>query len=237
VRGFDKRGVTFARPVKRGPRGPRLPGPATRGFPTFDPTEPNGDFEGELEYPVDDEPVSPWDQHATRFPIARNGYDCAFVDEHVAGLERDLTEMDRELAELRARTPSGNEVAAEIQRIGEQTSTILLEAHDKAHETTRDAQAQADRCIADAASNAIAITEDANRQLRQLEGDMTSLRHERERLLEDIRNLASALSSVAEQAADRFPADRENELLHAKAAPEPTDEDTSEREHFDAEAT
>jgi cell division septum initiation protein DivIVA len=237
VRGFDKRGVTFARPVKRGSRGSRLPGPATRSFPTFDPTDPNGDFEGELEYPIDSDPGSQGDQGAARFPIARNGYDCAFVDEHVAGLERELAELDRELAELRTRASSGTEVAAEIRRIGEQTSTILLEAHDKAQETTRDAQAQADRCIADAATNAIAITEDANRQLRQLEGDMTSLRRERERLLEDLRNLASALSSVAEQAADRFPASPENACPDPKAASEATDEDTSEHQLFDAEAT
>ncbi len=236
MRGFDKRGVTFARPAKRGSRGSRLPGPDTRSFFTFDQTEPNGEFEGE-EYPIEGEPVSPRDQGVARFPIARNGYDCAFVDEHVAGLERDLAELDRELTELRASTPSGTEVAAEIKRIGEQTSTILLEAHDKAQETTRQAQAQADRCIADAASNAIAITEDANRQLRQLEGDMSSLQRERERLLEDVRNLASTLSSVAEQAAERFPPDPENASPRPEASSEATGEDTSERQPFDAEAS
>ena len=62
--------------------------------------------------------------------MARQGYDCVAVDEHVADLERELIELDRELADLRARTPSGRQVEAEIHRIGEQTSTILLAAHD-----------------------------------------------------------------------------------------------------------
>jgi cell division septum initiation protein DivIVA len=142
-----------------------------------------------------------------RFAITRQGYDCAAVDEHIAELERELVDLDRELAELRARTSSGGEVAAEIQRIGEQTSKILLAAHDEAHETTCRAQEQADRCLADAAANAIAITEGANRKLREMEREKTSLARERSRLLEDIRGVASALSSVADDAADRFPAE------------------------------
>ncbi|MBV9050309.1 MAG: DivIVA domain-containing protein, partial [Solirubrobacterales bacterium] len=135
----------------------------------------------------------------------RQGYDCEAVDEYVSDLEQELIELDRELAELRTRTSSSGEVQAEIERIGEQTSKILLAAHDQAQETTRRAQAEADRCISDAASNAVAITEDANRQLRQLEADKRSIRGERTRLLEDIRNLATALSSLAEDAAGRFP--------------------------------
>jgi hypothetical protein len=137
--------------------------------------------------------------------MARQGYDCVAVDEHVADLERELIELDQELVALRARASSDRHVEAEIQRIGEQTSSILLAAHDKAQETTKAAQAEADRCMADAAANALAITEDANRQLRELEGEMTALKVTRKRLLEDVRGIAGSLTSIADDAGDHFP--------------------------------
>jgi hypothetical protein len=135
-----------------------------------------------------------------RFPIARQGYDCVAVDDHIAELERELADLDDELVQLRSRTPVENEVAAEIHRIGEQTSSILLAAHDKAQETTRRAQDEAERCVADAAANALAITEGANRQLREIEREMGDLSRQRKLLVQDIRNIAGALSSLAEEA-------------------------------------
>ncbi len=152
--------------------------------------------------------VPPTDEHAVfpRFPMARQGYDCVAVDEHVGDLERELMELDQELAQLRARVTSDRQVEAELQRIGEQTSSILITAHDTAQETTKAAQAEADRCLADAAANALAITEDATRQLRELEGEMTALKVTRQRLLEDVRDIAGSLSSIAEDAGERFPA-------------------------------
>ena len=50
-----------------------------------------------------------------------------------------------------------------------------MAAHEKAQETTQTAQSEADRCVADAAANALAITEDANRQLREIEGEKHGL--------------------------------------------------------------
>jgi vacuolar-type H+-ATPase subunit H len=118
-----------------------------------------------------------------------------------------VAELERELAQLRAAERSDNSVAAEIERIGEQTSAILLVAHDKAQETTRQAQEQADRCVADAATNAVAITEEASRRLRQLDSETDSVWRERARLIDDVRNVSSALASLAQEASDRFPAE------------------------------
>ena len=209
MKAFDKPDPKFEEPAKRRPQGSLLGDLGDRLTKTFSMSErsettpkPNG----RTEPPFDAEkPPSPEQVTAPRFSIVRQGYDCEAVDEYVSDLEQELIELDRELAELRTRTTSSGEVQAEIERIGEQTSKILLAAHDQAQETTRRAQAEADRCISDAASNAVAITEDANRQLRQLEADKRSIRGERTRLLEDIRNLATALSSLAEDAAGRFP--------------------------------
>jgi hypothetical protein len=78
-------------------------------------------------------------------------------------------------------------------------------AHDKAHETTRLAQEQADRCVADAASNAVALTEDAKRRLQSLDMETDTVWQERTRLLDDARAVGAALIALIDEAEARFP--------------------------------
>ena len=147
---------------------------------------------------------------APRFAVGPFGYNRAAVDEYISDLERELEALRHERP---APLMSINE---EIERIGEQTASILVVAHDQAHETTRRAQQQAnetirraqeqaDRCIADAASNAVETTERAKRQLRELDNETDGVWRERIRLLEDARSTGSALIALAEQATERFP--------------------------------
>lgn len=100
-----------------------------------------------------------------RFPITRRGYDRAVVDERFAELEQEVIELDRELANVHASTPPDNDAAADTDRIGKQVSAILIAAHESADETTRVAQAEADRRIADAESRVRSLTEAPNREL------------------------------------------------------------------------
>jgi cell division septum initiation protein DivIVA len=144
------------------------------------------------------------------FPVGRLGYNRIAVDARIA-------ELEAELEELRAIPPQPS-ITEEIERLGEQTASILVVAHDqasqttrvaeeKAKETTRLAQEQADRCIADAASNAVAITEKAKRELRELDEETDNVWHERTRLLDDARTVGQALITLAEEAKARFPAE------------------------------
>jgi hypothetical protein len=135
-----------------------------------------------------------------RFPVGPFGYNRAAVD-------RYLIEVERELAELRNQRPEGMSINEEIERLGEQTASILVVAHDQAHETRRLAQEQADRCIADAAANAVALTERAKRQLGELDNETDAVWRERRRLIEDVRITATALVTLAEDAIERFPED------------------------------
>lgn len=218
---FDRPGVTLDEPVKRRPAGSRLGDLGDRLARTLgglDRTKadlPTDEHNGHLEYPVAAETEDSWEPLAPRFPTARHGYHRAAVDERVS-------ELERELADLRARTP--NAVEAEIERIGEQTAAILRVAHEQAEETLRLAQAQADSCVANAASNAIAITEGAKRELRQLDGETDCIWRERARLIEDVRAVAGALSSVAEDAAGRFEAEPERVESPHPVAVEPRDQ-------------
>jgi hypothetical protein len=142
-----------------------------------------------------------------RFPLVRYGYSQADVDRRQDELERDLADREREVKELREQVKPPMSITEEIERIGEQTASILVVAHDQAHETTRRAQEQADRCIADAAANAVAITAEAKERLRELDDETDSVWRERERLLEDTRAVSERLGTLVDEALARFPAD------------------------------
>lgn len=210
---FNRRDAVLKGPAERRSRFGDLGDRLTKAFskPEHPRTRPSGPKTRALADHPDERPREvAWDEPLPRFPIARQGYDPGAVDEHIAELEQELMDLDRELAEVRARTPAKGAVAAEMERIGEQTSAILIAAHEQAKEITSRAQEQADRCIADAASNAVTTTADAQRQLRDMENEKVSLSGERERLIEDIRTLAGSLSSLADGAADRFPSSPEH---------------------------
>jgi len=143
-------------------------------------------------------PADSGDADPARFPLAPFGYNRTAVDEHLAGLER-------ELEELRSKHAPMASITDELERIGEQTASILVVAHDQANETTRLAQEQAERCVADAAANAVQMTADAKAKLSDLDAETDAVWRERERLLEDVRVVSAALTNLADQASERFP--------------------------------
>jgi DivIVA domain-containing protein len=211
---FERSGMTFDEPAKRRSLGTRfadLGDRLARGFNNFD-RPPSDQDEAEWEHYDEeyDEPEQPtavadpvdWDppepQGKKRFPTSLHGYDRDAVDAHLDALEH-------ELAELRIHRNPSAAVEAEIERVGEETSAILRVAHEQASEITRRAQNQADHCVQDAAANAVSMTEDAKRKLRQLDSETDAVWAERGRLIEDVRSVATALFSLAEDAADRFP--------------------------------
>ncbi len=143
-----------------------------------------------------------------RFPVRRQGYDCDAVDVHIAELEDELCELERQLDEARAQVPSRDAVATQIERVGAQTSAILVAAHDEAQETVRLARTHADTVIADAASYAAALTEEATRTVQGLEERAALLSNEHGRRLGEIRSTAGALHALADDASQRYaPAD------------------------------
>ncbi len=215
---FDTRTPTVEEPPARRPLGTRLadlgdriaralPPPRRGPEYTFPVAAPG---EGE-HYPTDEFEVrrlerEPVDDVLPRFPVTRQGYDCNAVDIHIAELEEELTELERQLDEARAQVPSRDAVAIEIERVGEQTSSILVAAHDEARETLRLARTHADTVIADATSYAAALTEEANRKVSELNDQAAALDREHERRLAELRSTAGALQSLAEGAANRFTA-------------------------------
>ena len=215
---FERSGMTVDEPAKR-----RTPGTwfadmgdrLARGFNSFD--RPQGEEQEWESYDELDQPTAAvdsmeWEPDRKRFPTALHGYDRGAVDEHLAALEQEIDD-------LRAHRMPAPSVEAEIERVGEETTAILKVAHEQAAEITRRAQTQADKCVADAAANAVAMTEDAKRKLRQLDTETDAVWAERGRLIEDVRNVATALFSLAEDAADRFPEEGERGAVAVATAP------------------
>ena len=185
---FDRSTPTLDEPTKPRNVGSRLAGFGDRLARAFTATDPvyMSESESRMETPFETDTEQPWERIAARFPIAPDGYDRAAVDQH-------LSELERELADLRSSPSQDTAVAAEISRIGEQTSTILMTAHEQAQEVTRRAKAQADHSIAQAASRSMAMTRQAEQRLRELDGETEAIWSERAQLIDDVRSVASAL--------------------------------------------
>jgi cell division septum initiation protein DivIVA len=140
---------------------------------------------------------------SARFPVAPLGYNRQAVDQQFAELEGEMTQLREALAQQSHHEPPMS-IQEELERIGEETASILVVAHDKANETTRMAQEQAERCISDAAANAVSITEEAKRKLRELEAETDGVRRRRERLIADARKISGSLGALADEAEQRF---------------------------------
>lgn len=150
--------------------------------------------------PPAEEPILlPGDEITPRFAYVRRGYDCKAVDEYVAGLEAELAELDHALAELRDQLETET-VASEIKRLGEETSSVLIAAHETREQMLSEAQAQVDHRLAEAERQAGAIIAAQEARSRELQGQTDALRLERDRLLENVRSISSALAQVADSA-------------------------------------
>jgi cell division septum initiation protein DivIVA len=148
---------------------------------------------------------------ATTFPVALRGYDRRVVDGYVARVERLVGEVE-------ARHSPDAAVRRALDRVGEETSSILQRAQETGDELTARSRAQADDRLRRAEQEATAMREEAEQaartlredseaQLRELDADLEAIWEERRRLIEDVRRLSETLALVAEAAGERFPAD------------------------------
>jgi ElaB/YqjD/DUF883 family membrane-anchored ribosome-binding protein len=204
---LNRPGATVDRPKQRKQPSSRLADLGDRIARTFTPTPDQGKAPGgpwdvatEAHYAVTDDVDERWEDDASPFPVVRSGYDRNAVDAY-------LNELEHEIDELRANRSSDDAVSTEIKRIGEQAAAILQTAHQQAAETTRKAREEAEKCLSDAAAQAISMKDEAKSKLRELDTETDAVWRERSRLIEDARSVATALFSLAEEATERFPSE------------------------------
>lgn len=187
---YNNRSLTLDRGFKRSPGRP-FAAMGQRLASTFRGTEDGGGR---------DDQDTLTDILPLRFAVVRRGYDREAVDDYVSQLEGELAALDQELAALRGEGASMPEVETEIRRIGEQTSAVLLAAHEQREEILRQARAEAERCVADAGAKATALTTQCEQRLRELGAQTQAAEAERQRLLTELRTISTGLAAVVESA-------------------------------------
>ena len=131
------------------------------------------------------------------FPLVMRGYDRHAVDEFVAellGLVQDLE----------SRQTREGVVQKALGELGEETAGILQRAHETADDISARSRAQADARLQRAEREAEILRRDADEYAEQVIVDTRLLWEERQRLIEDIRQLADDVLGTADDAMERL---------------------------------
>lgn len=130
------------------------------------------------------------------FPLAVRGYDRHAVDAFV----QEVLEL---VAELEGRQTRESVVQRALDEIGEETAGILQRAHETADEIAARSRAQAEGRIQRAEREADMMRQQADAYSEQIVIDTRLLWEERQRLIQDIRQLADEVLATAEEASER----------------------------------
>lgn len=140
---------------------------------------------------------SPTDRIADRsFAVVMRGYDRNAVDEFV----REVVEP---VGELEGRQSHESVIQRALEEVGEETAGILQRAHETADEIAARSRAQAEGRLQRAEREADMLRAQANAYSEQLVVDTRLLWEERQRLIEDIRQLADEVLATADEATER----------------------------------
>jgi DivIVA domain-containing protein len=131
------------------------------------------------------------------FPVVMRGYDRHAVDEF-------LSELAGLVDELESRQTREGVVQKALDELGEETAGILQRAHETADELTSRSRAQADTRLQRAEREAEILRRDADEYAEQVIVDTRLLWEERQRLIEDIRQLADEVLGTADDAMERL---------------------------------
>jgi DivIVA domain-containing protein len=130
------------------------------------------------------------------FPLAVRGYDRHAVDDFV----REVLEI---VADLEGRQSRESVVQRALDEIGEETAGILQRAHETADEIAARSRAQAEGRMQRAEREADMLRQQAEAYSEQVVVDTRILWEERQRLIQDIRQLADEVLATAEDASER----------------------------------
>jgi cell division septum initiation protein DivIVA len=131
------------------------------------------------------------------FPLAVRGYDRRAVDEF-------MEELRVLVADLEAHQTREGVVQKTLDELGEETAGILQRAHETADEIAARSRAQADGRLQRAEREAEIVRRDADEYSEQVVADTRLLWDERQRLIEDLRQLADEVLGTADDALDRL---------------------------------
>ena len=150
------------------------------------------------------------------FPVVLRGYDRIAVDAYVK-------KTSQLVAELQATRSPEAAIRRALERVGEEVSGILQRAHETAAQITTQSRSEAEDRLQSARQEAAHITADARDQVKELDAETDRIWAERQRIVDDTRELARQLLSLSDSAAERFPAAEEADAPAAPDQPTPYD--------------
>jgi DivIVA domain-containing protein len=130
------------------------------------------------------------------FPLAVRGYDRQAVDDFVEQVA-DL------VADLEGRQTRETVVQRALDQVGEETAGILQRAHQAADELAARSRSQAEGRLQRADREAELLRQQADEYAEKVIVDTQLLWDERQRLLDDLRQLADEVLATADEAAER----------------------------------
>ena len=134
------------------------------------------------------------------FPIVLRGYDRESVDAYVRRTSQLVAELQT------TRSPEAA-VRRALERVGEEVSGILQRAHETGARVTAQSRSEAEDRLETARQEAAQIIARAEDRVRELDAGTDRIWAERQRIVEDTRELARELATLTDSAADRFPPD------------------------------
>src|SRR5947209_7527779 len=132
------------------------------------------------------------------FPVAMRGYERTAVDAYV-------TRVNRIIAELQVSRSPRSAIRHALDQVSDETRGILERAHETADDIAARSRSQADDRLQRAERESRAAIEAAEARVHALEEDADAVRKERNRLLDDVREVRENLRALADVAAQRFP--------------------------------
>ena len=147
------------------------------------------------------------------FPLAVRGYERTAVDAFVNAVRALVADLEA------AQTREGV-VQKALDEVGVETAGILQRAHETADEITSRARADAEEHLQQAESEAERVRRAADEYSEQVVVDTRLLWEDRQRLIEDIRQLADEVLATADDAIERVK--MPEPLAAAESDPEPT---------------
>src|ERR671922_781076 len=133
----------------------------------------------------------------TTFPVvAMRGYDRRAVDDFLEWVVNLVSELE-------SRQSRESVVQRALDEVGEETAGILQRAHETADEIAARSRSQAEGRIQRAEREADLLRREAEKYAEQVVVDTRLLWEERQRLIEDIRQLADEVLATADDAIER----------------------------------
>jgi cell division initiation protein len=142
--------------------------------------------------------ITPVDIRQVIFRISFKGYDPREVHSFLISVAEELETMVKDNAMLKVKTEEQERVITELKRKESAVTDTLVAAQKAMEEMRLSSQKEGELVIREAESRSEEITRSAVRQVTQLQGELVSLRRQRDLFIDKSKALVQSFDKVLE---------------------------------------